>query len=240
MDKKQKILHNIKMFFYLKNPDLKEIKSEESSHFFSMRIKQNDVLKVTNLAGVLYEILIQKIDKKNQTINFKILDQKKYPAKEKKLLLQAKTDKLYLEKIFEIIAIFDITEIIIFGSDFSEKKQPVNLERLEKICIRCCEQSQQVWMPKISFYENDFEKLLADFNPIVLEENGIYFNDYFKNKDFDKNLFKKPFCVGPEGGFSENEKDLIKNSKTQTISLGKNVLPSWLAGYSWSVITKIS
>ena len=51
------------MLFYLIKIDSGIINSKESAHFFSMRVKQNQILKVSDLNGVLAKIKISEIDK---------------------------------------------------------------------------------------------------------------------------------------------------------------------------------
>ena len=74
----------------------------------------------------------------------------------------------------------------------------------------------------------------------LLEEYGDFTKDELAEKNIKNILLKKtPVCilVGPEGDFSENERQLIvDNKKTISICLARNILRSETAAISASII----
>jgi 16S rRNA (uracil1498-N3)-methyltransferase len=213
------------MFFYLPNPLSLFIDSSLSGHFFSMRVNQGDILKTTDLKGNLTEIKVTSIDKRNRSLNFIITNQKKFDRSNSKILFQAITDKLYLEKLIEIVPLAGITKVYFFESKNSVSDN-VNLGRLEKILIRSCEQSQQCFKTDLELIDKgNFSKQIEIHKPLVL--------DLPQDKVNSQSLLKatNSIIVGPEGGFTDQEKLMFKNLELDFLSLGETVFPAWMAGF---------
>jgi 16S rRNA (uracil1498-N3)-methyltransferase len=99
----------------------------------------------------------------------------------------------------------------------------INKERVEKIIIEAAEQSNRINMPSIeepqnlkSFLNNNMDLIFTDLNS--------------KNKKLDlKSLTANPTCIiiGPEGDFSETEREQILSFKgVQSIKINENILRS--------------
>jgi len=112
----------------------------------------------------------------------------------------------------------------------------INIERAEKIVIEASEQSNRISVPKILKIQN-LEKFLKNF-----PENGhLIFCDINLESSNLKNILSKknPTCIliGPEGDFSENERQLIvDHKKTISISLAKNILRAETAAIAATTI----
>ena len=99
----------------------------------------------------------------------------------------------------------------------------VNLERLEKVTIEASEQSNRLIVPTIE-KSISLKKFL-----IENKELNIIFGDLnAKTKNFDlKKIVSKPICIliGPEGDFSEKEREqILKLKNLQSIKLNNNIL----------------
>ena len=112
----------------------------------------------------------------------------------------------------------------------------INIERAKKISIEASEQSNRISIPEFYKIQN-LENFINNF-----DENGkIVFCDInSKNKSL-KNILpnKNPVCIliGPEGDFSQKERQLIvDNKKTISICLARNILRSETAAISASII----
>ena len=107
------------------------------------------------------------------------------------------------------------------GSDRSINK---NIERLKKIAIEASEQSNRINIPSIEQTQN-LESFLNS-NSVDL----IFTDLNSTNKKIDKSkLTNKPICiiVGPEGDFSELEREKILTFKgVQTVKINENILRS--------------
>ena len=100
----------------------------------------------------------------------------------------------------------------------------INKERLEKIVIEACEQSNRINVPIVE-QSQDLDNFLktTSIELIFTDLNS-------KNNKIDKSkLTDKPVCiiVGPEGDFSEAEREKILSFKgVQPIKINQNILRS--------------
>ena len=112
----------------------------------------------------------------------------------------------------------------------------INKERLEKIVIEASEQSNRLNVPLIEKVQN--LKNFLNFNSMDLIFTDLNSN----NKKIDSaKLSDKPTCiiVGPEGDFSETEREEILNFKgVQPIKIHENILRSETAVISAISIVK--
>ncbi len=100
----------------------------------------------------------------------------------------------------------------------------INIERLKKIAIEASEQSNRINIPSIEQTQN----LESFLNSNLV--NLIFTDLNSTNKKIDKSkLTSKPTCiiVGPEGDFSELEREKILTFKgVQTVKINENILRS--------------
>ena len=112
----------------------------------------------------------------------------------------------------------------------------INIERAEKIVTEASEQSNRISVPKILKIQN-LKYFLKNF-----PENGrIIFCDINCETNDLKSISSKknPVCIliGPEGDFSEGERQLIVNhKKTISISLANNLLRAETAAIAATTI----
>ena len=108
----------------------------------------------------------------------------------------------------------------------------INQDRLNKIIIEASEQSNRINIPFLEKPQN-----LEEFLSNNIKKINLIFTDLnSKNKKLEVNkLDNKPLCiiVGPEGDFSEKEKDQISNFKeVKSIKINENILRSETAAIS--------
>lgn len=145
-----------------------------------------------------------------------------------------------------------VTEIIPIWSEFCQKSE-INHDRILKIVQESSEQSGRIFIPKIhpiakfkdlfsqNNFDNDknFSKLIIwacerDLKvPNILNNNDIY--QKIKNTD------EISILIGPEGGFSDGEKNLLTQLDfVQPVTLSDNILRSETASISlMTIITLI-
>ena len=104
-------------------------------------------------------------------------------------------------------------------SERSEKKD-LNLERLNKIAKEAAEQSGKTMLPEI-FNPEKLEKAIADFDGelFLLDFDG----ESLSRSNLDKNK-KVGILIGPEGGWSDNERIWFDEKGIRSISLGSQIL----------------
>ena len=100
----------------------------------------------------------------------------------------------------------------------------INKDRLEKIVIEACEQSNRISIPSIEKAQN--LKSFLNSNSM----NLIFTDLNSDNKKIEKTKFSdKPICIiiGPEGDFSEHERQEILSFKgVQALKINDNILRS--------------
>ena len=193
------------------------------SHYLSkvMRVKENEVFSLFNKEGE-WEAKVLGIFK--NIVEFKIIKQLRQKEITKELWLAfspiksnyqnfmlQKATELGVTKFFPII--FDRTVV-----------RKINKDRIEKILIEASEQSNRINVPTIEEAQ--------DLNGFLKKNSmNLIFTDLNSNiKKIDKSKFTdKPVCIiiGPEGDFSETEREKILSFKgVQPIKINENILRS--------------
>mgnify|MGYP001296608151 CR=1 FL=1 len=131
--------------------------------------------------------------------------------------------KSSMDTIFQKATELGVNRIIPLISERSEVKE-LNYDRAKKITIEATEQSNQLFPPEIVKVDK-LNNFLEKFN----SENKILFADINSQNNLRIKKLKKDkmltVLIGPEGDFSQKERDLIL-SKNNVIpfSLSKNIL----------------
>jgi 16S rRNA (uracil1498-N3)-methyltransferase len=214
------------MIIYKKNIESLEFTAVDT-HIKTMRPKLGAVLRLTDLKGSMFTIEVLSFDFKTGKGKYKILDTIQLTKPKPTTLIQSVIDKNYLDKLFEITPIVNITKIVLVESDYSNVPN-INIDRLESIIIRACEQSENLFKPIIEVI--DKQKLIEYLNSNSIIGTVLE----LPSKNNSKNNSRlDTVIVGPEGGFSPDEIDFFNNNEYPFYSLKTNVLPAWLAGYSY-------
>jgi 16S rRNA (uracil1498-N3)-methyltransferase len=202
--------------------------TKTDEHVKVIRPKVGLKLKLTDLKGSIYHVEVTSYDFKKSIGTYKILEEKKIDRPKSKILIQSIIDKSYIEKLIEIIPLVGITNLILVESDYSPKTK-INFERLNLILLRACEQTENPHPPIIETTVLSLKNYIYtnSLRPTILELPT-------KNQQTQNNK-TNTIVVGPEGGFSEVETQLFKELKLQYFSLNTNVLPAWIAGYSYFI-----
>ena len=217
-------MSNIRLFFSdTLSTNMIDKLNKDQSHYLSkvMRVKVSGVFSLFNKEGE-WEAKILGISK--NTVEFKIIKQLRQKEITRELWLafspiKSNYQNFMLQKATEL----GVTKFlpIIFDRTVVRK---INRDRLEKIVIEASEQSNRINVPTIEGVQ--------DLNGL-LKKNSIdlIFTDLnSKIKKIDKSKFTdKPVCIiiGPEGDFSETEREKILSFKgVQPIKINDNILRS--------------
>lgn len=235
--------------FFLKNPQtyqLLEAKKDfslfenlEPEVFFQLvkvlRVKENDQIvfladKTSEQdAYIEYSYKVIQANKKEIVLEFVGIKQNinELPYElELVLCLPSKPEKLefILQKAVEL----GVSRIILVEGEFSQIKHRLRADRLEKIMVEAAEQSERAYIPKL-----EIQGKLRDFlnecpvGELLVAMERMQENKYNEVSLMDvgqSNLQKKTILIGPEGGFSPSEKDLIVTKRFSCFSLGKRIL----------------
>ena len=217
-------MSNIRLFFSnTLSADTNDRLDKSQSHYLAkvMRIKESEVFSIFNQNGE-WEAKVLKISK--CIVEFKTVKQLRKKESSKELWLafspiKSNYQNFMIQKATEL----GVTKFlpIIFDRTVVRK---INNERLEKIVIEASEQSNRLNVPKIEKAQN-----LKNF----LNSNSmdLIFTDLNSdNKKIEKSkLTDKPICIiiGPEGDFSEAEREQILSFKgVQPLRINENILRS--------------
>ena len=217
-------MSNIRLFFQKSlSINLKDKLDKSQSHYISkvMRIKESEVFSLFNSNGE-WEAKILNISK--SLVEFSItkqLRQKEYP---KELWLAFSPIKSnYFNFMIQKATELGVTKFlpIIFDRTVVRK---INKERLEKVIIEAGEQSNRINIPSIE-EPKSLKKFLDD------KKMDLIFTDLnSKTNKLDlKKLTNNPSCiiVGPEGDFSETEREeILSYNGVQAIKINENILRS--------------
>ena len=217
-------MSNIRLFFSnLLSANLTDKLDKSQSHYLTkvMRVKENDVFSLFNkdgewqakILGITKGIVIFETTKQlRQKENTKDLWLAFSPIKSnyQNFMIQKATE-LGVTKFLPII--FDRTVV-----------REINKERLEKIVIEASEQSNRINVPLIESAQK-----LDNF--LKMSSMDLIFTDLNSdNKKIDRSkLTDKPICIiiGPEGDFSETEREKILSFKgVQAVKINENILRS--------------
>ena len=217
-------MSNIRLFFSKSlSANLTDKLDKSQSHYLTkvMRIKENEVFSLFNKEGE-WEAKILRISK--NIVEFKTIKQLRQKENTKELWLafspiKSNYQNFMIQKATEL----GVTKFlpIIFDRTVVRK---INKERLEKIVIEASEQSNRINVPLIESLQT---------LDIFLKKNSmdLIFTDLNSdNIKIDKSkLTDKPVCIiiGPEGDFSETERDKILSFKgVQSVKINENILRS--------------
>ena len=217
-------MSNIRLFFSdTLSANMIDKLDKNQSHYLSkvMRVKENEVFSLFNKEGE-WEAKVLGIFK--NIVEFKIIKQLRQKEITKELWLafspiKSNYQNFMLQKATEL----GVTKFlpIIFDRTVVRK---INKDRIEKIVIEACEQSNRINVPTIEEAQ--------DLNGFLKKNSmNLIFTDLNSNiKKIDKSKFTdKPVCIiiGPEGDFSETEREKILSFKgVQPIKINENILRS--------------
>lgn len=215
------------------------LEGEEFHHLACvMRSRVKDEVILFNGDGNFYYSEISAINKKNAEILVKNQVKSENEPTIKFDLYQAlaKGDKLSL--IMQKISELGASSMCLFESKFCDVKANTNKqERLESIAISA---SKQCGRATITQTEGIYSiKQVAE----KIKEYDAFFVAYETSEDItladcliNNNYKKVAVMIGAEGGFSEDEIELLKNSGAKIVSLGKRILRTETASISCTAL----
>ena len=217
-------MSNIRLFFKESlSLNLTAKLDKSQSHYVTkvMRIKIGEIFSLFNSSGE-WEAKILTLSK--SIVEFNITKQLRQKESTKEMWLAFSPIKSnYFNFMIQKATELGVTKFIpiIFDRTIVRK---INKERLEKVIIEAAEQSNRINVPSIEEPQS-----LKDF--LSNEKMDLIFTDLnSQNKKIDlEKLTSNPTCViiGPEGDFSEEEREKILSFKgVQPIKINENILRS--------------
>ena len=216
-------MSNIRIFYPEKLSINLENNLDKSQSYYLlkvMRIKRGDTISVFNKSGEWKSIITETI---KSIVYFKVTEQLRQKEIEQEMWLAFSPIKSnYFNFMIQKATELGVTKFLPIISERTIVRK-INNERLNKIIIESCEQSNRINVPSIEKSQS-LEKFLSH----NLDINLIFGDLNTKNKKI-KFYNSKPNCllIGPEGDYSSNEIKKILNYKgSQSIKLSDNILRS--------------
>lgn len=205
-------LSNIELYFSPPrhhSDDTILIEGDEHRHLFKvMRHRKDDTIFVTDGAGNIFKSTVTYIDKERTEAS----PQKTFSYKNKfsgmRLCLPVLSNSGRMEFAVEKCVEFGFTEIALYDAERSVR-QKVKHGRLNKIALAAMKQSLRSFLPVI--------RNAGSIGDITNDETEVIYFDQNAQEHF--NAFipaegnKYSFVIGPEGGFTETESDLLNKGK---------------------------
>lgn len=183
------------------------LKGENFKHLKARRVRAGELVNLRNLEdGFDYKYEILDL---NRSASLKLISKEKIYDKESNLVLAwAVIDPSSIEKALSFLNELGVKKIIFVYADFSQKNFKMDLERFKRILFSSSEQCGrnsiidfEILSTSKELYEKYENIVLLDFEGLS-EENGAKFKE------------DEIYFVGPEGGFSQNEREIFQNKIT--------------------------
>ncbi len=175
---------------------------KEYSHIFKVRrVAVGAKLDFSNLNdGKIYTYELENINKKEANLTLLKTKEGKKNSTCKLHIGWCIVDPKTVEKYIAMLSEMGVEKLSFVYAEFSQKNYKIDENRLKRILINSCEQSGRAVLMQIEILKS-VEEYLQNYPKSVI----IDFSENFLNAN--ENI--ENFLVGPEGGFSENERKLF-------------------------------
>lgn len=217
------------------------IEGDDVKHIYKvLRLEEGQEILINDLHGKEYKCKLIDVNKKEVTAN--IIEEvsiskespieislfQGLPKSAKMDLIVQKNTELGVSHITPII-----TKRVIVKTELKEYKK---LDRWNRIALEACKQCKRSLIPTIE-EPLEFDNLLAKLNEFDLvlvpyenaENHGI---KYVMNNIDIKCVRSVAIIIGPEGGFEEDEIELLRENGSYVITLGPRILRTETAGFT--------
>ena len=226
-------MSNVRLFFAKSlSLNLSSKLNKSQSHYLAkvMRAKVGESFSLFNQSGE-WEAKINEILK--GIVEFTVLKKLREKDNEKNIWLAfAPIKSNFFNFMIQKATELGVTKFVPIITDRTIVRK-INYERIEKIIIEASEQSNRIKVPKVEktqnlnlFLENNNNKINIIFGDLNTEN---------QNLDLKIKKENKPICIiiGPEGDFTESEREQILNFKdVQSLKINNNILRTETAAIS--------
>lgn len=214
------------------------IRGDDHKHLSRvLRLKEQDEILINDLKGQDFLGRIESIGKNETTVELREKVAKSnesplnitlfqgLPKAGKMDLIVQKCTELGVQRIIPVV-----TERVVVKNSSEFKK----LDRLKRICLEAAKQSKRSVLPEIT-EPIGFSELLMEMKKldvlVVPYENQEEYGFLTLKKELS-NIGSMGVFVGPEGGFTEKEIELLKDRGAKILTLGNRILRTETAGFT--------
>ncbi len=224
-------------FFYHENAGMQtiEFNNKDSHYIFHVRrFKQCDVLKVRNLND---ENLYYYRHIKKNIFTLECIETAK--TIEIKYVCNIILSMIDTKDIYEILPFLNalyVTNLYLFYADFSQKNRKIDLQKAQRIIMYSCMQSGrtsamniQVFKNLESILQNNTKACYIDFckDNLSATNQELFFEKLSHEKQ--KLCGTNGVIIGPEGGFSQRETNILRETQQQYALNMPHILTAHLA-----------
>lgn len=209
-----------------------------------LRLKEGDKIDISDSVKWEYKTEISFIDK--EVVETLIIDKQKFsnepkvkvtlfqgvPKQGKMELIIQKTVEL---GVYEIVPVFTDRTVVMDNGKFSKK-----IERWQKVSDEAVKQCKRGIIPTVCD-DVTFKEMMTRLRGFELILFPYENEDNRTIKDSLRGLVKSPdtvaIIIGPEGGFSDKEADVLKEFGAECVTLGKTTLRTETAGMAALAMT---
>ncbi|CZE50398.1 16S rRNA (uracil(1498)-N(3))-methyltransferase [Campylobacter geochelonis] len=179
------------------------VENEQFNHLKARRAKLSERIDVRNLKdGFNYIYEIREIGRKSA--NLELIFKNSVAEIEHKLSLAwAVVEPSVIEKTLPMLNEMGVFKLIFVYCDFSQKNIKLDLDRFERILIASSQQCGRNSLLQIEVLK-DSKEFFDKFSQISLIDFG--------GKNLANATLDEIFFIGPEGGFSQEERELFNKS----------------------------
>lgn len=223
------------------------IDSEEEIKHISrtLRMQEGDVVEIFDGKGKEYIARLDQIDKKS--IQLKVMEEVKINRELKTFITvyqgipKAQKMELIVQKLTEI----GVSRMVPVKFErcirLIDEKEAKQIQRWQKIALEACKQSKRTLVPLIE-KSMDIKTLAQDIKnndlSLLFYENEEALNVKELLKALDKKQTKVGIIIGPEGGITETERELLISAGAKSVLLGNRILRTETAAiYGASIIS---
>jgi len=172
---------------------------KEYSHLFKVRrIVSNSTLDFANLKDdKIYTYIINDINKKEANLTLTKTKNSQKIMSSKVHIGWCVVEPKIIEKHIAMLSEMGVDKLTLVYADFSQKSYKIDKKRLQRILINSCQQSGRTTLMEIEVL-NSLEDYLSLYPKSVIID--------FCENYLDGNQNISNFLVGPEGGFSVDER----------------------------------
>ena len=189
-----------------------QLSEEESKHCIRvLRMQQGAPIQLINGCGLEAQALLQDAHPKRCILQMITVVQHE-PSPEVHIAMAPTKNMDRIEWFLEKATELGLTKLSLLNCEHNERKQ-VNTERLEKIAVAAMKQSKRYYLPQL--------EPLQRFSDFIAAQPEGYFGHCAEGPKIGMaELIKnKPFLIGPEGDFSEQEIALALNAGYQAVEM---------------------
>ncbi|MGM0640107.1 MAG: 16S rRNA (uracil(1498)-N(3))-methyltransferase [Thermotogota bacterium] len=203
-------------FFGNKKEDNIILGKDETAHLKVVKKEPGNIIDVITGDGYFYKAVIEKIGKKESILKIteKTKDESEYKPEISLYLGMSKWDRMRI--IIEKSAELRVQKLFVFKGQKSHQNYK-NLDKFYKYIIESMKQTGYSKTPHVEFIE--FKKIPVK-NSLVL--------DFEANNDFRESIIRLKkninLIIGPDVGFSKDEKLFFANNNFSIISPGNTIM----------------